>query len=119
MKFDQFCKGDDQIGQPSSPSGLGEVHIYITFTKPFSQRRCMKLAQLVLTIRKLLVKVKLGFPAILGLDLIPKIVPNLKGLSIVESFMFSLLLHCSLAGIMDLAFGESFMERKHNVCEMQ
>ncbi len=67
----------------------------------------MKLAQLVLTIRKLLVRAKLGFPAMLGLDLIPKVLPNLKSLSIVESFMFSLLLHCSLAGIMDLAFGRA------------
>ncbi len=68
----------------------------------------MKLAQLVLTIRKLFVKAKPGFPAMLGLDLIPKILANLKSLSIVERFMFSLLLHCSLAGITDLAFGELY-----------
>ncbi len=71
----------------------------------------MKLVQLLLTFRKLLVKAKLGFPAILGLDLIPKILSNLKSLSIVESFMFSLLLHCSPAGIMDLAFGGGCMTR--------
>ncbi len=79
----------------------------------------MKLVQLFLTIRKLLVKAKLGFPAMLGLDLIPKVLSNLKGLSIVQSFMLSLLLHCSLAGIMDLAFGGSFKEGKHNVWEMR
>ncbi len=71
----------------------------------------MKLAQRFLTIRKLFVKAKLGFPAMLGLDLIPKILPNLKALSIVESFMFSLLLHCSPAGIMDLAFRGGCMTR--------
>ncbi len=102
LSDEDFGPNDDQLGQPFTSNSLEEVHISITSFKPLSQRSYLKLVHLFLPIRKLFVKAKLGFPALLDLDLIPRTLSNLKALSIDESFMYRLLLHCSLTGIIDL-----------------
>ncbi len=102
LSDDDFGPKNDQIGQPPSPSSLEEVYIYITSLKPLSQRSYLKLAQLYLPIMRLFVKTKLCFPTLQDIDLIPRTLSNLKSLSIDESFMYGLLLHCSLIGIIDL-----------------